>query len=167
MHRAPVFCQGRSPRARGRRDDIATHVVGPGSIPACAGETPEHKPCNPRLQVDPRVRGGDSSRHGGSMRGMRSIPACAGETAWDRDRRLPRKVDPRVRGGDLVRGDQRFPLSGRSPRARGRPVDSHCAGTSPRSIPACAGETLRVMIFYFNSGVDPRVRGGDRESMEP
>ncbi len=57
-----------------------------------------------------------------------------------------------------------FAVQGRSPRARGRPHDAIQITNSPRSIPACAGETSRSAGGFRAPGVDPRVRGGDRSS---
>ena len=49
--------QGRSPRARGKRELIAAWEPIPGSIPACAGKAPARRPRGLRPRVDPRVRG--------------------------------------------------------------------------------------------------------------
>ena len=50
---------------------------------------------------------------------------------------------------------------GRSPRARGRRHEELLRRTSPRSIPACAGETTAGRRGTLQTQVDPRVRGGD------
>ena len=135
---------GRSPRARGRPQVSGSKINRCGSIPACAGETSSMPSAPNTIQVDPRVRGGDSRRSspapGARGRSPRargrqaprisrifvggSIPACAGETKKNVAANLEAKVDPRVRGGDvdaLLRIDRG---AGRSPRARGRQIRS-------------------------------------------
>jgi len=51
--------QGRSPRVRGRQQKLQAARKQTRSIPACAGETGLGMWCRLRLQVDPRVCGGD------------------------------------------------------------------------------------------------------------
>jgi len=112
--------EGRSPRTRGRLVFLGGFDAKRGSIPAYAGETVFWSFCRSLLRVDPRVRGGDSTRWhalsgwtGRSPRtrgrlfddadlgaGERSIPAYAGETASRAAIMAARRVDPRVRGGD-------------------------------------------------------------------
>src|SRR5690606_37061174 len=50
---------GRSPRMRGKRSPILTAWRPGGSIPAYAGETYDHGPDMGRVEVDPRVCGGN------------------------------------------------------------------------------------------------------------
>ena len=135
-----LFDSGRSPRTRGRRKSgMAAHKAG-RSIPAYAGETPWPFPILHRSQVDPRVRGGDSSacrcagctggrsprtrgrRSGAGGDGccIRSIPAYAGETLNPLFPLDESRVDPRVRGGDGQHGNLVGLDQGRSPRTRGR-----------------------------------------------
>ena len=52
--------QGRSPRARGRRQLFKFTGFGVGSIPAGAGETSSYSARDKGRGVDPRGRGGDS-----------------------------------------------------------------------------------------------------------
>ena len=156
-----VYSLGRSPRARGRHQELFAPNHQRGSIPACAGETiPTHNRPS-RRGVDPRVRGGDkllwlydAQKSGRSPRArgrraakaigissVRSIPACAGETPGSiRKWQLP-WVDPRVRGGDFTVAAMLVAMAGRSPRARGRQVLNRRTAAQGRSIPACAGET--------------------------
>ena len=156
------------------------------SIPACAGETapPALRPV--RRGVDPRVRGGDntllatspfSAGRSPRARGRllasvtviltgRSIPACAGETTKLYGCMQDFRVDPRVRGGDPRNSAQSSSSKGRSPRARGRPLEYDLSCGRVGSIPACAGETGQVAVRRQHFRVDPRVRGGDiRESV--
>ena len=115
---------GRSPLTRGRHQLGVCLFEHFGSIPAHAGETATAFVSAGFSQVDPRSRGGDSSRwratngRGGRSpltrgrlcrsrpRGAdhRSIPAHAGETSWPCAGRARRRVDPRSRGGDLKAG---------------------------------------------------------------
>ena len=178
---------GRSPRARGRPICKSSASSISRSIPACAGETLCRLLSPQQCWVDPRVRGGDTSAYardphlaGRSPRargrlaalaaaypGVGSIPACAGETApiWFTPCKL--KVDPRVRGGDAsAYGHAAFSM-GRSPRARGRRSNQRRPTSGVGSIPACAGETFVVTNTAADPEVDPRVRGGDRNSPPP
>ncbi len=135
--------------------------------------------------VDPRVRGGvtrqrektfslpgRSPRARGSHQGRSScppiygsIPACAGESASRRASRRHFEVDPRVRGGVSSYGTGNPRFGGRSPRARGSLFSSILASSLIWSIPACAGESHKAVIFPPIDGVDPRVRGGVAEEM--
>ena len=153
----------------------------PGSIPACAGETPPTSTLRTTVPVYPRVCGGNArsqitskSRGGlsprvrgkrpgrGDVAGQqRSIPACAGET-WPRGAyQIPREVYPRVCGGNL----QPLALAGNdeglSPRVRGKRVISLHPPYFHGSIPACAGETLFQGQTWRIAKVYPRVCGGN------
>src|SRR5690606_34085979 len=70
-----------------------------------------------------------------------------------------RPVDPRVCGGNARTPENRMPVSGRSPRMRGKPrirdVEIHLGG----SIPAYAGETSTRRKAPAWRKVDPRVCG--------
>ena len=176
-----VIEAGRSPRARGRRLTSRYSMRGRRSIPACAGETGQGPMSPVGVGVDPRVRGGDTIivcaptlilGRSPRARGrpytsqwlppeQRSIPACAGETSEDSRRCDGERVDPRVRGGDACACGVMPTLTGRSPRARGRPHPCRARRTPDRSIPACAGETRGVARVAVSDRVDPRVRGGD------
>ena len=77
-----------------------------------------------------------------------------------RDRQA--RVDPRMRGGDTDESGRAALMGGRSPHARGRQTLSHGVRRGKRSIPACAGETMRRRVEGWALGVDPRMRGGDK-----
>src|SRR5660397_77319 len=105
---------------RGRHDLLGQRDEHHGSIPAYAGETEGLLNVLPRLEVDPRVCGGDTGTTGSFLRmmgrsprmrgrlsrqipacvGIRSIPAYAGETTRGQESQTPKWVDPRVCGGD-------------------------------------------------------------------
>ena len=131
---------GRSPRVRGRHDDMAAENDRLRSIPACAGEARRRLRSTRSRKVDPRVCGGgvrlDIAGHiqqGRSprVRGRRrlgeenklrggSIPACAGEADKWKHNAPARQVDPRVCGGGYVPAASAVAGKGRSPRVRGR-----------------------------------------------
>ena len=147
---------GLSPRVRGMRSASAG-----GSIPACAGGSPE-------IGVI-------------LVAGPRSIPACAGGAGcmscwfvthtglsprvrgepWPGSlRAAPRAVYPRVCGGAARRPSCRSPPWGLSPRVRGSPRYPHQSKAGTGSIPACAGEPARRRAQRGTTGVYPRVCGG-------
>ena len=109
--------------------------------------------------LSPRVRG---NRGWGRLawQSFGSIPACAGEPptlprgpAW-------RKVYPRVCGGTLCRALVPFSGGGLSPRVRGNLCRAARPGGRRRSIPACAGEPVRMYPLPGAGAVYPRVCGG-------
>ena len=172
--------QGRSPRTRGSPSSPVPGSSPAGSIPAHAGEPPA--PPVPRVarKVDPRARGGASSRRSARLpsegrsprtRGSRaqrprvggllgSIPAHAGEPQFGQRGVPGRQVDPRARGGARATASMRSACSGRSPRTRGSLNDRLDALRQRGSIPAHAGEPEALEIALKAPGVDPRARGG-------
>ena len=177
------FCGGLSPRVRGKRLTRPFPATRRGSIPACAGET--HLGTNPRghQQVYPRVCGGNrvgathpqypqglSPRVRGKRApkarvtaGRRSIPACAGETHRRTAKSQEHRVYPRVCGGNASVQSAARPANGLSPRVRGKPCSSASRYGTPRSIPACAGETCCWPVAQWSARVYPRVCGGNNE----
>jgi len=154
---------GPSPRARG------SPVVGqevdnrPGSIPACAGQSPRAHLREDRARVHPRVRGavrspsviariraGPSPRARGSpyvaLAGSKdsgSIPACAGQSHLSARRLVVSWVHPRVRGAVVTGLVSPVASVGPSPRARGSLRQELGANAQGGSIPACAGQSVR------------------------
>ena len=151
-----------------------------GSIPACAGEPapPLASPCV--IGVHPRVCGGAIRKDGAGRAGegpsprvrgslgpdtfdqdiFGSIPACAGEPRQSTREARRSGVHPRVCGGAgvaLLLGDL---LEGPSPRVRGSPVFPVAFAAARGSIPACAGEPIRIGSPMASIGVHPRVCGG-------
>ena len=108
--------------------------------------------------TSPRARGKRAPKEFPEEPG-RNIPACAGKTfprqsffAFDTEH-------PRVRGenmGSLVAWPA---LTGTSPRARGKQVDSLERYGYPRNIPACAGKTPLGRRPMDSVTEHPRVRG--------
>ena len=159
-----IFLQGLSPRGRGKPLGAGAGKGRERSIPAWAGETLRWHGFISYEEVYPRVGGGNAialpgdsvqaglsprgrgkrlmANRGSSCRG--SIPAWAGETAGSCIRARPMKVYPRVGGGNPIQSYRELYLRGLSPRGRGK---RHCASPlqlAHRSIPAWAGETLRM-----------------------
>ena len=173
--------QGLSPRGRGKRYTRKASGDCVGSIPAWAGETDRADAQLPSVRVYPRVGGGNryafvsQRRHKGlSPRGRgkrlalyrlysrrRSIPAWAGETGIIGEQRRCRQVYPRVGGGNILfRLPARFG-GGLSPRGRGKHNSVTGATQIAGSIPAWAGETLRMGDGEYVHRVYPRVGGGN------
>ena len=109
--------------------------------------------------LSPRVRGNLlQSRQ--PLNRPRSIPACAGEPTDGSGRCRHDKVYPRVCGGT---GQMRRPAAvalGLSPRVRGNRVLPGEGNGPVRSIPACAGEPIRLTVWTYMWKVYPRVCGG-------
>ena len=159
---------------------LTARTLGPGSIPACAGE-PAIVPLSwLRPGVYPRVCGGTSrssyvvpfvrglsprvrgNRPGGSPRVVLegSIPACAGEPWRRQASRTSRRVYPRVCGGTNCDSADSGIVKGLSPRVRGNPPRPSLPYFSHGSIPACAGEPPRRRSRPPQGSVYPRVCGG-------
>ena len=171
---------GRSPRVRGSPRHAMRVLALSGSIPACAGEPRQARPCPGDGGVDPRVCGGAgfihlvrplpqgrSPRVRGSPAPAKpddddpgSIPACAGEPRLDNGAARSRRVDPRVCGGAGRTDARPGAADGRSPRVRGSHGDGLIGVLGMGSIPACAGEPYPPRRPCRRSAVDPRVCGG-------
>ena len=171
---------GRSPRTRGSRPCRADLELGPGSIPADAGEPAAAERPARVPRVDPRGRGGAapaasirsagrgrSPRTRGSLAvvleqrlGAGSIPADAGEPRGSLPRVRPHRVDPRGRGGAYPNSAAKSAKLGRSPRTRGSPQPPAHLLDLHGSIPADAGEPPCGSRGASRPRVDPRGRGG-------
>ena len=90
-----------------------------------------------------------------------SIPAWAGETQAARGCATPRAVYPRVGGGNAFSNLDTATIAGLSPRGRGKPGTLGTTNALDRSIPAWAGETLRLWRSACRAWVYPRVGGGN------
>ena len=113
--------------------------------------------------LSPRGRGKHARTAYGKIQ-TRSIPAWAGETYLSEANALAVEVYPRVGGGNIRQSLDVETGAGLSPRGRGKPnaYASNCAGR--RSIPAWAGETMRLCIAAIACRVYPRVGGGNYKS---
>ncbi len=157
---------GLSPRVRGNPKRVR-HVSTDGrSIPACAGEPTAFHPPPGNGKVYPRVCGGTiravimeefndglSPRVRGNLKTKyeeldwkRSIPACAGEPAVQPVAGLVVEVYPRVCGGTVAAVPYESLEGGLSPRVRGNLRHWKSRKNWTGSIPACAGEPLRLSL---------------------
>ena len=116
--------------------------------------------------LSPRVRGNRVGLPHGALP-LRSIPACAGEPTGCLPTRSPPRVYPRVCGGTALPLYENVVARGLSPRVRGNLVIVKNHYASMRSIPACAGEPLRVKSTDTYTRVYPRVCGGTSDSITP
>ena len=80
---------------------------------------------------------------------------------------LTARVYPRVCGGTGHGERCPYPVQGLSPRVRGNRPTAAFKTIALRSIPACAGEPVRVGRFGKPVGVYPRVCGGTTVRIEP
>ena len=171
---------GLSPRVRGNRLFPALCRDGRRSIPAGAGEPNEQyrhdgqegvypRGCGgtamawlkwPKQRgLSPRVRGNRESvfEH---LPALRSIPAGAGEP-WPASILLSaRRVYPRGCGGTGDRANTARLVLGLSPRVRGNQLRLPYPFSTPRSIPAGAGEPTTLRLQPMLARVYPRGCGG-------
>ena len=152
---------GPSPRVRGKRGHVALPRIRHGSIPASAGETLAVAfCCASDVGPSPRVRGKQKFYRSG-VRVKRSIPASAGETERPGRTREDKRVHPRECGGNLPILTLIFPISGPSPRVRGKRKPDAAPDGRIRSIPASAGETSPLAASWKRARVHPRECGGN------
>ena len=116
--------------------------------------------------LSPRVRGKPQWSGTGDM-AKRSIPACAGEAGPGAERPASQSVYPRVCGGSVGNIVRLIPMSGLSPRVRGKPIISYSSVGGVRSIPACAGEARSITEAKTSESVYPRVCGGSPAGLLP
>ena len=171
---------GLSPRMRGNLRMVDDNVLVIRSIPAHAGEPAPIMPAPAMATVYPRACGGTAKLDNVSSRGRglsprmrgnlkfkwarlpseRSIPAHAGEPPSGTWSNIIPRVYPRACGGT-----HQFPVKvksrrGLSPRMRGNQVICIPMALFLRSIPAHAGEPLRVIDGAVLGRVYPRACGG-------
>ena len=165
---------------RGNPGEDRPRAIGPGSIPACAGEPVMTVPGDRNTAVYPRVCGGTtphstsvpagtglSPRVRGNLHHSgqwyverRSIPACAGEPGAVASSGLTMTVYPRVCGGTGSPRNDTLAGVGLSPRVRGNRRGIGQGLVFEGSIPACAGEPLPGRPANPTGMVYPRVCGG-------
>ena len=175
----PAYAKGLSPRVRGSREDIVSHLRVAGSIPACAGkprwlatqkassgvyprvcgEAPlPSESLMPGQGLSPRVRGNRRPR-GGEAVPAGSIPACAGKPFTVVEPSAHRWVYPRVCGEAFGTVENPMRGLGLSPRVRGSPRATCHNRVERGSIPACAGKPGSVCRENPLGRVYPRVCG--------
>ena len=171
---------GLSPHVRGNRMRNLRLSRWMGSIPACAGE-PNAEPSPVTLDgVYPRMCGGTEAASASSCAAMGlsphvrgnqcegerrrafqgSIPACAGEPPRTLEMSDNGKVYPRMCGGTRGGASCRMNTYGLSPHVRGNPRTARSYRDCLRSIPACAGEPVYVLVRMSHLQVYPRMCGG-------
>ena len=176
---ARVLQQGSSPRVRGTPSAYIKAYTCLGIIPACAGNTPyfctlisnlgdhprvcgEHDKVGEQeaeeLGSSPRVRGTrGSGRLSSGHRGI--IPACAGNTRRCTTFRGTGGDHPRVCGEHWLSRSRHAAFVGSSPRVRGTRPRILLASFAFGIIPACAGNTAKVIETWGNDWDHPRVCG--------
>ena len=155
------FARGSSPRVRGKQLRVPDGELGRGLIPARAGKT--LTPSTPRSpsSAHPRACGenaavrqlsgataGSSPRVRGKRPGLqrhparrRLIPARAGKTPSAHIDHWRARAHPRACGENWLLSIAPIPVSGSSPRVRGKRIcQTHCV-QHHRLIPARAGKT--------------------------
>ena len=176
---------GSSPRVRGTRQKMVPSRVNGRIIPACAGNTPRHRPAHSALNArdHPRVCGehregaedaghrqGSSPRVRGTPAGLPCtrpisgiIPACAGNTIRSACAPLHRWDHPRVCGEHEMLVTDGSGKQGSSPRVRGTRLLAIVQSGVTGIIPACAGNTHRRRSRPDGAGDHPRVCGEHSE----
>ncbi len=119
-----------------------------------------------RLSAEPVVLCGLSPRVRGNLRGRAdkpastgSIPACTGKPVAGGRLCRRREVYPRVYGETIPGLSLSVSLLGLSPRVRGNPGRPYHASPRVRSIPACTGKPVSVVVSVSVEAVYPRVYG--------
>ena len=177
-----VVILGSSPRMRGTRVHDFGLCHNAGIIPAYAGNTGHLNPTKMIHGDHPRVCGEHTpqliipNRHTGSsprMRGTRIpttlstgatgiIPAYAGNTFFLTMLVEPMRDHPRVCGEHTGRTPQTRATWGSSPRMRGTLSDSSPRARLTGIIPAYAGNTKPMLIWWMSPRDHPRVCGEHR-----
>ncbi len=162
---AALSSPGSSPPARGTPADEDGSDGDDGLIPACAGNTQKRPSCRSTDRAHPRLRGEhiwsgviDAMAAGSSppargtpgvpsgsgfMSGL--IPACAGNTDTYTGPNSPSAAHPRLRGEHARCATASIFRRGSSPPARGTLIKTWAARFDGRLIPACAGNTRRLL----------------------
>ena len=155
----PVIVEGLSPRARGIPPSFGSTVGGAKVYPRVRGEYGSAGGAGRGpMGLSPRARGIRTFQRIHRFF-ERSIPACAGNTPTKAGQRRKLEVYPRVRGEYLRTESAPYRTEGLSPRARGIQRAGPAGRRLTRSIPACAGNTVRAELRSRTARVYPRVRG--------
>ena len=151
---------GLSPRVRGNQGGDTATASGQGSIPACAGEPFASAPHLRPHRVYPRVCGGTCAFTSATAPAWGLSPRVRGNQYGPCDGNADHRVYPRVCGGTSRCAGQSPRRWGLSPRVRGNPPPAGALLAAERSIPACAGEPVRISAWSAGRRVYPRVCGG-------
>ena len=170
---------GSSPRGRGTGNIMACTLPLYRFIPAWAGNRLLHRLAANNLAVHPRVGGeqlvalfwllwcsGSSPRGRGTVdirrtrtSGQRFIPAWAGNSRPAARRRSSGSVHPRVGGEQHMRAIATDARIGSSPRGRGTVHGVGPQMDGDRFIPAWAGNSQSLTVYWSIMSVHPRVGG--------
>ena len=170
-------CAGETGRSGCRPHPIPVH-------PRVCGGNRMHVPLSLHHEgPSPRVRGKHQSPMPVTGSGCRPHPipwvhprVCGGNDARKARHCIRVRVHPRVCGGNDGSIERASPSAGPSPPGENRVTGVHprvcggnfvtnrAVGLRVRSIPACAGETIRAVSFRHLSPVHPRVCGGNPTS---
>ena len=170
---------GSSPRARGTGDRARGHLVRPGIIPACAGNSSVSLDSEADSRDHPRMRGeqhiclrGYSRSLGSSPHARRTvrahqhgprhhgiIPACAGNSPRAGRPHDELEDHPRMRGEQCACSCAEPSGWGSSPHARGTAIFSLPLNPPAGIIPACAGNSYYAYSWQWVLRDHPRVRG--------
>ena len=136
---------GSSPLARGTQRESPYEQLDYRFIPACAGNSAYFVASSLFTSVHPRLRGELILCVCYPSCFLRFIPACAGNSEKMVLSTYLRSVHPRLRG-ELRRGiPSPSGTSGSSPLARGTRLSSSGGRDFDRFIPACAGNSLKMV----------------------
>ena len=116
-------------------------------------------------RVYPRTGGGNRPNHFRVWGRFGSIPARAGETLRRQPNGFRFAVYPRTGGGNACTPSATGIRMGLSPHGRGKLPKATAALAETGSIPARAGETGRIRLTGFITGVYPRTGGGNTAAL--
>ena len=171
--------EGPSPRRRGNHRPRGASDHGTGTIPAQAGQPPDHRPVRRRRRDHPRAGGatnrttrpaarvrGPSPRRRGNLAQLgvahvhrRTIPAQAGQPGSATIAARRRWDHPRAGGATTGRKLNRLYFRGPSPRRRGNLDHALHGGPGVRTIPAQAGQPSWTRRTSSRSADHPRAGG--------
>ena len=178
----PAAVMGSSPRMRGKPVAQLAQTLGLGLIPAHAGKTPCLRDRSARKKAHPRACGenGLHGRHERRLRGSsprmrgkpsaitagrptaRLIPAHAGKTRFRKRSPRRRRAHPRACGENFHVRRIAPPVTGSSPRMRGKRLPAVKATLHHGLIPAHAGKTNLLKSRRLQSRAHPRACGENR-----
>ena len=178
---------GSSPPVRGTPGQYRSSARHQRFIPACAGNTCRGTASKCPWSVHPRLCGEHLGRvhqyrqkPGSSppVRGTREIaeavrlmdrfiPACAGNTIVVLGASVMGSVHPSLCGEHFGRAYLNDAAVGSSPPVRGTPRHTHNPTAIPRFIPACAGNTIPLVLVIICQPVHPRLCGEHPLATDP
>ena len=155
---------GSSPRMRGARVHVLTHVVPSGIIPAYAGSTCLRQASGGDCRDHPRVCGEHARFTPADALRVGIIPAYAGSTLGGQLGAAVHGDHPRVCGEHLLNEKVNLVGMGSSPRMRGAPISAVVKDDPLGIIPAYAGSTSSSSHRWYRGKDHPRVCGEHRRA---